>query len=412
MSSPTPQPVSGHIYVKERVSGKRWYVRWRDANGEHRKLLGRTWEGHGTPPPGYLRRREANAELQRILVAAREQRASQAKVATTFADAAREWLRHGEDERSLKPSTLIDYRSVLNARLLPSFGKHRLDKISAGTIERTRAKWLADGMSHRNANKQLAILHGIFERARKVYGLSSNPAAEVEKLKERYDSTRFDFYTPDEVAALVRHAASEQDAAFFLTAAFTGLRRGELVALRWRDVDFQGSALRVWGSYAKGALTAPKSGKARVIPMVSDVANALARLSQRENSTGDDDLVFVGELGSYLDASALRRRYVAAQDAAGLRQLRFHDLRHTFGSLAINRASIVQVQNWMGHADVDTTSRYLHHKSREEDAAILAQALHLGPSDASQNTPKTEHAQAVPNQTGHSPTTKQYQRSS
>ena len=61
--------------------------------------------------------------------------------------------------------------------------------------------------------------------------------------------------------------------------------------------------------------------------------------------------------------------------AAGLRPLRFHDLRHTFGSLAINRASIVQVQAWMGHADVDTTSRYLHHKSRADDADLLAGAL-------------------------------------
>jgi integrase len=150
-----------------------------------------------------------------------------------------------------------------------------------------------------------------------------------------------------------------------------------LVALRWRDIDFAGSAIRVWGSYAKGALTKPKSGKARVVPMVPDVAASLARLGQREIQTGEDDLVFIGGAGSYLDASALRRRYVNTQKAAGLRPLRFHDLRHTFGSLAINRASIVQVQAWMGHADVDTTSRYLHHKSRADDADLLAGALRI-----------------------------------
>jgi integrase len=71
--------------------------------------------------------------------------------------------------------------------------------------------------------------------------------------------------------------------------------------------------------------------------------------------TGPDDIVFPGDGAGHLDASALRRRFVAARDATGLRPLRFHDLRHTFGSLAINRASIVQVQAWMGHADAKTT---------------------------------------------------------
>lgn len=69
---------------------------------------------------------------------------------------------------------------------------------------------------------------------------------------------------------------------------------------------------------------------------------------------------------------------LALRDAlkrAGLAPLRFHDLRHTFGSLAINYASIVQVQNWMGHADIKTTMRYLHHKSRADEAQVLSQAF-------------------------------------
>ena len=77
--------------------------------------------------------------------------------------------------------------------------------------------------------------------------------------------------------ALVRAAESEQDAAIFLTAAFTGLRQGELVALRWRDVDFAGSAIRVRASYTNGHLTSPKSGKVRSVPMAAKVAEALAQ---------------------------------------------------------------------------------------------------------------------------------------
>lgn len=370
--------VGGNVYLREGARKSTWYVRWRDANGEHRKKLGTHWSDKGKPPLGYLREREANEALQEILVKARAGVASRRRTGTTFEQAAREWLRHGETQRGLKPTTIVDYSSALRAHLLPSFGDMRLEDVTAEIIERRRDAWIAQGLSPRNANKQLAILHGVLERARKVHRLPSNPAADVEKLRNGYDATRFDFYTPDEIAALVRHAASPQDAALYLTAAFTGLLRGELVALRWRDVDFSASAIRVWASYAKGTLTTPKSGKARVVPMVPDVAVALARLSQRAYGIAEEDLVFLGAAGGYLDASALRRRYVAAQKAAGLKPLRFHDLRHTFGSLAINRASIVQVQGWMGHADVDTTSRYLHHKSRADDAQLLAGTLSIG----------------------------------
>ncbi len=177
--------------------------------------------------------------------------------------------------------------------------------------------------------------HARHLRARKAYGLHLNPAAEVEQIKHTYDGS-VDFYSPDEVWALVRAADSEQDAAIYLTAAFAGLRRGELVALRVRDVDFGNRVLRVEGSYSLGVLKAPKSGKVRSV-----------------------------------DASALRRRYTRAQTKARLRGIRFHDLRHTFGSLAINRVSLVDVQAWMGHADIKTTMRYLHHKSRAADAELL-----------------------------------------
>jgi len=98
-------------------------------------------------------------------------------------------------------------------------------------------------------------------------------------------------------------------------------------------------------------------------------------LDQREHFTGRDDLVFVGEAGSHLDGSALRRRFKTAMELAEIPPLRFHDLRHTFGSLAINKASIIQVQAWMGHADIDTTMRYLHHKDRGDEAALLAGAF-------------------------------------
>jgi integrase len=144
----------------------------------------------------------------------------------------------------------------------------------------------------------------------------------------------------------------------------------------------------VRSSYAAGQLTTPKSGKVRSIPMAPDVAEALARLGQRRDWVGDDDLVFPGEAGSYLDGSALRRRYGADLARAGRRPLRFHDLRHTFETRMIAKADIRRVQEWMGHADVQTTMRYLHYAPRADDAALVAQAFAVeAPKDVPAGTP-------------------------
>ncbi len=186
-------------------------------------------------------------------------------------------------------------------------------------------------------------------------------------------------FSPEEVWALVRASASEQDGVLFLTAAFTGLRMGELLALRWRDVDFAGSTIRVRASYAGGALTTPKSGKVRAVPMAPDVAAAIAGLGRRHDWVGDDDLVFPGEARQLSGRLSTEAPVQGGVGKAGLRPLRFHDLRHTFGTRMIGKADIRRVQEWMGHADIQTTMRYLHYAPREEDARLVAEAFEIKP---------------------------------
>ena len=113
----------------------------------------------------------------------------------------------------------------------------------------------------------------------------------------------------------------------------------------------------------------------------------LAQLGQRGQWTSEDDLVFPGFGGGYLDASALYRRYKLALQRAGLRDLRFHDLRHTFGTRAISKASILQVKEWMGHADVQTTMQYLHYSPRPQDALLLAEAFRDDPVPEASGAP-------------------------
>ncbi len=107
----------------------------------------------------------------------------------------------------------------------------------------------------------------------------------VEKPIQRRKEAGLQVFSPEEIHALVREAASEQDAALFLTAAFTGLRRGELIALRWRNVDFARSHIRVTESFSEGQRSTPKSGHARSVPMSPEVAETLARLGAREAFT-------------------------------------------------------------------------------------------------------------------------------
>jgi integrase len=369
------RPPTGHVFRVERARGPAWYMKYRLPDGRQvQRKLGPAWAERGRPPAGYFTKRLAEDALRGVLDEARRGTLpGMVQTGATFADAAAEYLRYIEQDRGRKPSTLRGYRSTIDVHLLPVFGELPIESVSAEVIER----WVAsfEG-SVRTRNKVLIQLHGILGRARRVYGLPANAAADVEKFPLR-SSGDIEVFSPEEVWALVRAASSEQDGAVFLTAAFTGLRMGELLALRWRDVDFAGRTIRVRASYYLGQLTTPKSGKVRAVPMAPDVAAALARLAQREHWVGDDDLVFPGEAGLYLDGSALRRRYKAALAAAGLRPLRFHDLRHTFGTRMIGKADIRRVQEWMGHADIQTTMRYLHYAPRDEDAELVAEAFRL-----------------------------------
>jgi integrase len=366
---------TGHVFRVERARGPVWYAKYRLPDGRQvQKKIGAAWTERGRPPAGYYTKRLAEGWLRDVLDQARRGTLpGMVRTGATFADAAAEYLRYIEHDRGRKPSTVRGYRSAIDAHLLPAFGSLALEDVTTEAIER----WLAgyEG-SARSRNKLIIEMHGILARARKVYGLRENAAADVEKLSAR-SSGDIQVFSPEEVWALVRAAASEQDAALFLTAAFTGLRMGELLALRWREVDFATATIRVRASYYLGQLTTPKSGKVRAVPMAPDVASALAQLGRREHWLGDDDLVFVGETGSYLDGSALRRRYKAAIAAASLRPLRFHDLRHTFGTRMIAKADIRRVQEWMGHADVQTTMRYLHYVPRDEDARLVAEAFEV-----------------------------------
>jgi integrase len=373
-----PAPISGHVFRRQGARGDVWYAKYRLPEGRQvKRRIGPAWPGRGRPTAGYFTKRTAEAWLDGVLVEARRGRLpGMVRTGATFADAVAEYMRWLEHDRMRKLSTLRDYNSILRAHLLPAFGQQRLEDITTDQVEAWSARLASTGMGNRTRLKILTVLHGVMQRAKRVWKLPHNPVSDVAKPVQRR-STEIQVFSTEEIMALIRAASSEEDGAIYLTAAFTGLRRGELVALRWRNVDFPRRHIRVTASYTERSLSTPKSGKARSVPMAPQVAEALARLNHRDHHTAEDDLVFPGIAGEYLDASALYRRYKTALQRAGLRDLRFHDLRHTFGTQVIGNpaVSILQLKEWMGHADIDTTMKYLHYAPRAADAELIADAF-------------------------------------
>jgi len=160
----------------------------------------------------------------------------------------------------------------------------------------------------------------------------------------------------------------QQDAAIFLTAAYAGLRLGELRSLRWRDLDFSKRLIHVRHSYMMRKEDAPKSGRVRSVPMIDQVATALDQLNCRNGWTGEEDLVFFNPTGEHIEDSALRRRFYAALKAAGLKHIRFHDYADQVFPLS-------DVKAYMGHADIATTMIYVHHVPQVDAAEKLSAAL-------------------------------------
>ncbi len=179
---------TGHVFRREGARGPVWYAKYRLPDGRQvQKKLGPAWTERGRPVAGYFAKRLAEDWLRDTLADARRGGLLGAvRKGVAFRVAAEEWLRYVEHDRDVKPSTLTDYRSTVS-RLVREFGETPIEGISAQMIESWCADQVARGggtLSNRTRNKALTVLGGIMERAKKVYGLPSNPVRDVEKLRE------------------------------------------------------------------------------------------------------------------------------------------------------------------------------------------------------------------------------------
>jgi integrase len=373
--------VTGSILTVKRQSGDVLFLKARDRNGRQiKRRLGPAHAVRGAGPTGSWTRKQAEDALRDWLTDLGRMSDEPAE-SMTLDTAARAWLHYIEHERERAPSTVRDYRNTLNGRVVAYFGPDTpLHAIDGNAIDDFR-RHLLEQVSRRTAQKVLVLLFGLLKYAKRRRWITSNPAEDAERVTVKR-RTEFAVLSPEEVQALARNAADEQEAVLFTVAAFTGLRMGELRALRWRDVDFANRLVHVRRSLWRTAEGIPKSGKARSVPLIDQAAVALDGLSRRQHFTGQVDYVFANPAGGKLHDGDMRAGLYAALEAAGISRDRgtgklfvFHDLRHTFGTIAVQAFALSDVQAYMGHADIDTTMLYVHHTPQHDAAERLSRLV-------------------------------------
>jgi integrase len=436
MSTAVPQQTNLVVLVRAGAGGKAyWDARWRYRHSESepwklvQRRLGWAWQEqdqtgawrkrHGRCPEGWLDERSANVaavaamEAHALELAMNaEQRRRKEEAGFTVRELARQWLSWLAEVRGAKPSTIADYAFLLRepgqahrrgpgtspGRIMAAFGDRRAADVTVREVSKFLRSLDAEGLSPRNVNKHRQVLAAMFTYACRedAFNLPMNPVAGTDKRRED-PPPALDYYEVEEVEALARccergeHRATReifdadelaarrgedrQDADAFRLLFYSGLRLGEVLTLRWEDVNLADRLLLVRRGLSAGEETLPKGRRHRFVPLSMPAAAALARLGSREEFIGPDDYVLANRLGRRLDGSALRRRYKRACAAAELRPVRLHGLRHAAGSLVARTSDAVFVRDFLGHAKLATTDRYLSAKLRPEELDRLDRAF-------------------------------------
>jgi integrase len=278
-----------------------------------------------------------------------------------------------------KKATLEDYESTLRVHLVPFFGNRTLAEIDVALVEAFIYAKLDEGKAAKSIRNYLGLLHSILDHGLRRGWCQHNPVALVERPRaDRDPDIRFLTVTELEeiLAATPATPLGRVDRLVFLTAAMTGMRRGEVVAVRWQDIDWHARLIRVRRNFTRGQFGTPKSRRSsRAVPLAARLADELKAHYEQTPYKQEADLVFAHpQLGTVLDPSKLRKRFLACVRQAGVRRIRFHDLRHTFGTqMAAAGAPVRAIQEWLGHADLRTTLIYADYALDPNQGALYAE---------------------------------------
>ncbi len=368
-------------------------------DGDWRGAVSLGYGADGKPRRKYVSgrtRAEVNRKVTRLL-SSDQQGIPIATDVPTVARFLTSWL-----EDVVKPGgrarTYETYEGVCRRHLIPSLGRHRVDKLTAQHIQAMLSRKRADGLAGSTIVHIRAILRLALSQAVRWDLVPRNVAALTDPPKtEAYQATPL---TPAEVARFLEQVADDRDEALYVVAVMLGLRQGELLGLSWDDVDLGKGTLRVhrqlqWSADKprRPLLVEPKTERSkRQLPLPPDVLDTLRRhrtrqLEERLRAGGrwstDLDLVFSSPAGTPLDASSLTKRFQARLDAAGLERRRFHDLRHTSGSFLTARGVHPRlIMEILGHSQIATTMNTYAHVELDSLRDALAHVSEFYPPEA------------------------------
>ncbi len=249
----------------------------------------------------------------------------------------------------LRPSTVATYRGCL-PRILESYGHLRLDEIT----QRHHRAFEALLQGAPKARVYLTVVRGVLRESFALGVVDEKPP--MPKLP-RPSPVKVETLTDDELAAYLAHAKGWLRTAIAL-AAYAGLRRGEVCALRVRDVDMQEGVIRVQRALSAGKLLTPKNGKPRVVPIAEPLQPMLAEAMRLAHPEAP---LLRTSRGVAPAPKTLVNRLHRLQSRLGLPPRTFHDLRHRFVSTLVSHgASLRAVQALVGHSSLSVTARYAH----------------------------------------------------
>lgn len=237
----------------------------------------------------------------------------------------------------------------LRLYLVPFFGKYPLNQIGNLDVENFKAKMMKTKLREASINHFLSTLSTCLKTAVEWDIIKSIPR--IKRL--RVTPNKFDYLTEEEAELLLSHIDGQiKEMVFF--ALKTGVRFGELIALDWSDINFQEKQITIRRSIVRDIMGSTKSNKIRYIPLISSVSDMLIK---RVKSHG---FVFIRNGEPFTQHYCCKKLYRACRKA-GLRNIGWHKLRHTFASHLAQKGVVVQaIKELLGHASITTTMRYAH----------------------------------------------------
>jgi integrase len=286
--------------------------------------------------------------------------------------------------RSYKPSTLRGYRRTLRLQILPELGAHQLSELRRSDVQAFVDRLLGEGHAPGTIRNAVNPLQALYRHAMRRELVAVNPTRELELPSARNRPKRI--ASALEAAALLA-ALPASERALWATAFYAGLRRGELRALRWSDVDLGRSEIRVersWDQY-EGALDPKSDTSIRTVPILAvlrDNLDARKLATERDGS----DLVFGRTRSEAFVPSTSDNRAKRAWKAAKLQRITLHECRHTFASLLIDAGvNAKALQTFMGHSTIQMTFDLYGHLmpgSREQARELVDRYIEAAVGEA------------------------------